>query len=201
MVLPCEGHLDAIFHIFAYLKNKHNSWMIFDPTYVTIDMTAFQEYDWKSFYGNIKEPIPLDMLEPWGKDVDLHLYIDSDHAGDKHVQQYWAGYFIYLNLALVSWKLKKQATIENSVFRVEFVVMKQGTESMRGLESTLKKKSNSICYHAMRESMAMNESLTRHISTNGNPADLATKVINGGQKRNHLVSKLLYHIYDEDWNN
>ncbi len=32
-------------------------------------------------------------------------------------------------------------------------------------ESTLKKKSNSVCYHAMRESVAMGESLTGHIST------------------------------------
>ena len=43
-------------------------------------------------------------------------------------------------------------------------------------ESTLKKKSNSICYHAVRESVAMGESLTGHIATTENPADLATKV-------------------------
>ena len=32
--------------------------------------------------------------------------------------------------------------------------------------STLKKKSNSICYHAVRESVAMGETLTRHDGTN-----------------------------------
>ena len=32
-------------------------------------------------------------------------------------------------------------------------------------ESTLQKKSNSICYHAMRESVAIGESLTGHIPT------------------------------------
>ena len=48
------------------------------------------------------------------------------------------------------------------------------------LESTLKKKSNSIAYHACRESVAMGESLTSHIRTHLNPADLATKVIRGG---------------------
>jgi hypothetical protein len=31
-------------------------------------------------------------------------------------------------------------------------------------ESTLKKKLNSVCYHAMRESVAMGESLTGHIN-------------------------------------
>ena len=25
LALPCEGHLDAVFHMYAYLKHKHNS--------------------------------------------------------------------------------------------------------------------------------------------------------------------------------
>ena len=36
---------------------------------------------------------------------------------------------------------------------------------------TLKKKSNYICYHAVRESVAMGESLTGHVGTNENCAD------------------------------
>ena len=63
-------------------------------------------------------------------------------------------------------------------------------------ESRLNKKSNEICYHAIRESVAMGESLTGHVLTAENPADLATKIIPGGQKREHLVSKLLYDIFD-----
>ena len=43
-------------------------------------------------------------------------------------------------------------------------------------ESTLKKKSNSICFHAVRKAIAMGEALTAHIRSEGNPADLATKV-------------------------
>jgi hypothetical protein len=49
-------------------------------------------------------------------------------------------------------------------------------------ESMPKKKSNSICYHAIRKSVAMGESLTGHIGTNKNVGDLATKVLYG-QKR------------------
>ena len=64
-------------------------------------------------------------------------------------------------------------------------------------ESTLKKKSNSIAYHAVRESVAMNESLTGHVGTNSNVADLATKVL-VGKKRQSMVNKLLYNIYNDD---
>ena len=63
-------------------------------------------------------------------------------------------------------------------------------------ESTLKKKSHQLCYHAVRESVAMEESLTSHIATVDNVADLATKPIPGGQKRQHLVRKLLSDIFD-----
>ena len=49
------------------------------------------------------------------------------------------------------------------------------------LESTMNKKSNSIFYNAMRESVATGESITAHIGTNENIADLATKVLYGGK--------------------
>ena len=65
-------------------------------------------------------------------------------------------------------------------------------------ESTLKKKSNQVCYHFARESVAMEEIVTGHFGTNEYCADLATKVIPGGSKRDHLVGKLLYHLSDDD---
>ena len=63
-------------------------------------------------------------------------------------------------------------------------------------ESTLKKKSHSLCYHSVRESVAMGESLTAHISTRENVADLLTKILFGA-KRQNLVSEVLYDIYDD----
>ena len=50
-------------------------------------------------------------------------------------------------------------------------------------ESTLKKKNNSICYHALREAVAMGECLTTHIPTKDNLSDMMTKVLYGSKKR------------------
>ena len=61
-------------------------------------------------------------------------------------------------------------------------------------ESTLNKKSNSVCYHAVREAVAMGECLITHISTNLNLGDLATKLIPGGMKRSRLVDMILYNV-------
>ena len=63
-------------------------------------------------------------------------------------------------------------------------------------ESTLKKKSNSVCYHAVREAVAMDECLTGHVSTHDNPADICTKIMPGGQKRGHLIGLILYDLAD-----
>ena len=89
------------------------------------------------------------------------------------------------------------------MFGAEFVAMKTGVETLRGIryklrmmgveidgptyiygdnqsvitntskpESVLKKKSNSICYHFIREAAAMKECLTTHIPTLRNFADI-----------------------------
>ena len=61
-------------------------------------------------------------------------------------------------------------------------------------DSTLNKKSNQVCYHAVREAVAMGECLITHISTHDNLGDLATKIIPGGIKRERLVDMVLYDI-------
>jgi hypothetical protein len=190
-------------------------------------MNDFPTYDWTEFYGDVKEAIPVDMPDPLGKDVDLRLFVDSDHAGDKTLRRSRSGILIFLNMALVDWLSKRQPTIETSVFGAEYVAMKQGIERLRGIryklrmmgipvtgpsyvygdnksaitnstkpESTLNKKNNSICYHAVRESVAMGESLLTHIPTADNWSDLMTKVTFGA-KRRKLVGGLLYDIFDD----
>ena len=65
-------------------------------------------------------------------------------------------------------------------------------------ESTLNKKSNSICYNGMCASVDMGESIKAHISTNENNADLATNILYCG-KRKHVVRNILYNIYDYEY--
>jgi hypothetical protein len=64
-------------------------------------------------------------------------------------------------------------------------------------ESTLQKKCNSICYHAVREAVATGELLVAHEHGVSNPSDILTKPVPGGQRREELVASLLYNIYDE----
>ncbi len=62
-------------------------------------------------------------------------------------------------------------------------------------ESMLKKKSNSVCYHYCRESVAMNERMTGRVPTKQNFADLCTKVIpGGGAQQDFLVTSIFRDI-------
>ena len=64
----------------GYLKLRHNSRLAFDPSYPVIDQSNFQECDWTDVSDSAVEAIPSNALSPRGKEVDLHMLVDSDHA-------------------------------------------------------------------------------------------------------------------------
>ncbi len=229
MALPRKGHLEQLYHMFAYLKAHHNSEMVFDPSDVAIDLTKFEKQDWSSsVYGtDLKEELPSNMPESRGQGFTMTAYVDSDHAGDTVTRRSRTGFLVYLNNSPIHWYSKKQTGIETSSFGSEFLAMKHCTEYIRGLryklrmmgiaisgptyiygdnqsvlantskpESVLKKKSNSIAYHFVREGCARDEWRTTYVNTNFNPADLLTKPLASGEKRRRFVSMLLHHIYD-----
>ena len=46
MALPREGHIDKVFHMFAFFKCKHNGVIVFVPTEPKIDINKFTREDW-----------------------------------------------------------------------------------------------------------------------------------------------------------
>ena len=78
------------------------------------------------------------MPPPLGKEVDIRMCVDSDHAGDKRTQRSRNGFLIWCNMALIIWLSKRQPTIETSVFGAEFVAMKHGIKMLRGLRYKLR---------------------------------------------------------------
>jgi hypothetical protein len=63
-------------------------------------------------------------------------------------------------------------------------------------ESTLKKKCNFICYHAVQESVTIGELLITHVNSEDNLSDLMTKVTRSAKHR-RLVGNILYDVYDD----
>ena len=59
--------------------------------------------------------------------------VDSDHAGDETDSCSRTGYMIYVNMALIDFLSKKQATVGKAVFGSEFVAMTHGVETLCGI--------------------------------------------------------------------
>lgn len=64
-------------------------------------------------------------------------------------------------------------------------------------ESTLKKKSQSIAYHFIRQGVIRDKCLITHIHSEYNCSDTLTKTVPAGTKQKRLVSYYLYDIYED----
>ena len=71
--LPRVGHLEAVYHLFAYLMKHDKSRIVLDPADPTIDDQQFPKVDWTELYGDIVEELPPRMPEPLGNPVNLCL--------------------------------------------------------------------------------------------------------------------------------
>merc|ERR1712129_99022 len=61
-------------------------------------------------------------------------------------------------------------------------------------DSTLKKKNSSIAYHFVRDGVARNLWRIAYVNTHNNEADLLTKQLPSGKKRNGFVRNLFLHL-------
>ena len=125
MALPREGHLKVLFHMFAFLKMKHNGVMVFNPSAPDIDESQFRHEEWsETSYGECKEDITSNAPKPRGIGFTMRAFVDSDHAGDSVTSRSRTGFVIFLNSSPIYWYSKKQTSVETSTFGSEFIAIK-----------------------------------------------------------------------------
>ena len=135
---PRKGHLEAVYHMFAYLRNHNRASISFDPTVPEFNVD-FQHYQsWEEFYEPDPEIIPEDAPEPRGKGVTMSCFVDASHASNKVTYRSHTGIFIMLNSAPIVWYSKRQNTVESSTFGSEFVALRIATEMVQGLRYKLR---------------------------------------------------------------
>ena len=137
--LPREGHLEALYHIFAYVRQqlKFKKRIVFDPA--TVDVTVdCQEKGWEEFYPDAREEIPSDLLEPLGNAVRLNCFVDANHAGNVVTRRSHTGILIFVQNALIIWFSKRQNTVESSSFGSEFIALRIAKELIVALRYKLR---------------------------------------------------------------
>jgi hypothetical protein len=78
---PNQGHFDAMIHIFTYLNHHSRSKLVFDDSYVEIEQIPKQ--DWSTFYSKAQEQLPDNMPPARGRPMQMTVFANADHAGDR----------------------------------------------------------------------------------------------------------------------
>jgi hypothetical protein len=138
VVSPREGHLQQVFHIFAYMKHHKRSRMVFDDTEPVFDESSFKVCDWSDFYPDAEEAIPHDAPMVRGNGVVTSCFVDADHAGCKATRRSHTGVILFVNKAPIMWYSKRQNTVETSTFGSEFCAMKTAIDMIEGLRYKLR---------------------------------------------------------------
>ena len=141
---PRQGHLEQVYHIFAYLKKKPKLTLYFDPHEPDINPEWFMHGDntvsFKEQYRDANEELPPPHLipEPLGMSVSTTAYVDASHAANKVTRRSHTGFILFLNRAPIIWYSKRQNTVEASTFSSEFIALKCCLEHITSLRFKLR---------------------------------------------------------------
>jgi len=110
LALPPEGHLEMVYHIFAYLKNKPHAKIVFDDA-ASINESAFQNNcDWSKFYGDVTKELPPKMPKPLGKPVHIGCFVDANHAGNLVTCRSHSDILVFVMNLPILWLSRRQNT-------------------------------------------------------------------------------------------
>ena len=115
------GHLEQVYHIFAYLKWYNRSALCLNWMEPLIDESLFKKVDWSKYYPGAKQSILPNMPELHGKSVTMTCYVDADHAGCHLTWRSHTGILIFVNRAPIIWCSKQQNMVELSAFGSKFM--------------------------------------------------------------------------------
>jgi hypothetical protein len=131
--------MEALYCIFAYLTLVPTGQIVFDPRTPNLDESCFQHnVDWKPFYGDVKEELPLDMPTPLGMPVMISCFVDANHAGNTVTRRSQTGIIIFIQNAPILWHSKNQNTVEASTFGSELVAMRVACDLIVALRIKLR---------------------------------------------------------------
>lgn len=139
LALPRVGHLEAVYHVFAYLNKHEKSRIIFDPTDPVPVTPTHPRPDWSSFYPQLEEELPPRMPEPLGNPVTLHGFVDANHAGNVVTRRsHTGGILLFVQNSPIQWLSKRQNTVETSTFGSEFVALRAARDMIISMRYKLR---------------------------------------------------------------
>ncbi|KAI2499224.1 Reverse transcriptase (RNA-dependent DNA polymerase) [Fragilaria crotonensis] len=138
LALPRVGHLEAVYHIFAYLSKHEKSSIIFDPTDPLPHTITNAKPDWTPFYSDAEELLPPKMPEPLGHPVNIYTFVDANHAGNVVTRRSHTGILLFVQNSPILWLSRRQNTVETSTFGSEFVASRTARDMIIAMRYKLR---------------------------------------------------------------
>jgi hypothetical protein len=138
LALPRVGHLETVYHIFAYLNRHEKSSIIFDPTDPLPNTPTRAKADWSSFYSELSEELPPRMPEPLGHPVSIYTFVDANHAGNVVTRRSHTGILLFIQNSPITWLSRRQNTVETSTFGSEFVALRTARDLIMSMRYKLR---------------------------------------------------------------
>eukprot|EP00957_Ditylum_brightwellii_P081171 6175231-Ditylum_brightwellii.AAC.1 len=122
MMMPRQGHMHAMRHIFGYLHKDLGFSIDYDIKELDFSKCQVEEYNWFPLYGNAQEEMQFGMSEPKGKDVVTGGFFYSSHASCPVTHCSTTCVLLSVNGTPIRWYSKRQNCVETSIYGLEMVV-------------------------------------------------------------------------------
>ena len=104
-------------HIIPSLRINHKSCLVLDTSYDDINLyESKSDKSWTAFNRDAKDAKPHNSPKPLCKKIELRIFVDLEHAGDKTNRCSCTRYMIFMNMSMVDYHTKK-----NSLSRTLFL--------------------------------------------------------------------------------
>ena len=140
---PRKGHETRALRVFGYLKKRPNRRIVVDsrdPIYKggedALDLDFTKEL--ATNYPDSFEEIDVNLPEALIDEMEITVFVDSDHAHDKVSRRSITGIIIFVGRTPVIYSSKRQGAIETSTYGAEFCAMKNAVEELIALRYMLR---------------------------------------------------------------
>ncbi len=140
---PRQGHKDRALRVFGHLKKRPNRRIVVDSRdpicrggedALDLDFTK----DLATNYPDAFEEIDVNLPKALIDEMEITVFVDSDHAHDKVSRRSISGILIFVGRTPVIYSSKRQGAIETSTYGAEFCAMKNAVEELIALRYMLR---------------------------------------------------------------
>lgn len=218
--MPRQGHLDAVLHVFAYLNSHDRSKIVFDPSYVEHETTTRPDWTdfYRDAKPMIPTDCPKPLGKPVQITCFVDADMAGDHVTrrsrtgvliylNRSLTVWHSKKQTSIETSTFGAEFSAMKTAVELIEGLRYKLQMMGVpvedpavvkgDNMSVIknssvpESVLKKKSNSVAYHYVRERVAMGIVDISYENTKTNLADILTK-IQAGNVRDPLVKRILH---------